>query len=90
MNALRPAFNNALSARYAGAATPHQRLYMRTLMDRLDLALDRITLLHRPIFEAAGLPAREPGRQVDAVLCELTKAEASALIEVLKQRTHVP
>jgi hypothetical protein len=66
-----------------GASTPYQRLHICTLMGRLELPLDRITLMHRLPFERAGLVPREPGRQVDAVLCELNKGEAKRLADAL-------
>lgn len=65
-------------------STPHQRLYVRTLMQQLSLDTSRTTLLHRRHFEAANLVPPENGCPVDDFLCALAKAEISALISVLK------
>lgn len=68
-----------------GRATPHQRLYVRTLMQQLELDVSYFTLMHRRFFEAAGLPAPELDSRVDAALCALSSAQASALITALKK-----
>lgn len=86
MNALtrmahRPVYLGAQS----GNATSNQREYVRNLMARLELPHDVITLMHAHAFRDAGLQPREAGRSLDAVLGELTRAEAQALIEVLKR-----
>lgn len=67
----------------ASPATPHQRLYVRTLMQRLELDVSYITLMHRRFFEAAGVPVPEQGSRVDAALCALSKMQAVALISAL-------
>lgn len=68
-----------------GPATSNQREYVRNLMARLELPLDFITLMHAQAFREAGLRPRDAGRNLEAVLLELTRAEAQALIEVLKR-----
>lgn len=66
-------------------ATPHQRLYVRTLMEQLDLDVSYVTLMHGRFFVGARIPKPEQGSRIDAVLCALTWAQASALITVLKK-----
>lgn len=66
-------------------STPHQRLYIRTLMQQLELDTLRMTLFHRRFFEAAKLTQPAPDARIDAVLCGLTRLQASSLIEALKK-----
>jgi hypothetical protein len=66
-------------------STPHQRLYIRTSMQQLDLDTTHMTAFHRRFFEAAGLPQPDPDARIDAVLCALTKTQASALITALRK-----
>lgn len=68
----------------AAASTPHQRLYIRTLMRELDLEVGRMTRAHRRFFAASGLAQPEPNERIDAVLCRMTKAQAVALSLALK------
>ena len=68
----------------AAPCTPHQRLYIRTLMQQLELDTHRATLFHNRFWERARIPAPPLGIQLDPVLCELTKAQASALAAALK------
>ena len=72
------------SLRHDGISTPHQRLYIRTLMRQLDLDTRYVTAAHRRFFEAAGI-SPEPNSGIDPVLCNLTKSKASALISALKK-----
>jgi hypothetical protein len=65
--------------------TPHQRLYIRTLMDRAEPDSYHACLMHRRFFEAANLPAPTPGAKLDPTLEALTRAQASALIGVLRK-----
>lgn len=65
-------------------ATPHQRMYARTLMRQLDLDTRRLTLMHRGYFETAQVTFPGAGEDVDAALCALTKAECSALVMAMK------
>ena len=65
-------------------STPHQRLYIRTLMRQLELDTLRITLFLRRFWEAAKLPEPALGTELDAWLCSLTRAQASALVAALK------
>jgi hypothetical protein len=51
------------------------------LRDR-DLPTDRVTVMHRDLFERARVPFNE-GNQLDAELCAMTRAQASALIDQL-------
>jgi hypothetical protein len=85
MNARDPNLPNLFIGATSGPATSNQREYARVLMRQLELPTDHITLMHRQAFRDAGIPPREPGRQVDVVLGELTRAEAEALIGALKR-----
>jgi hypothetical protein len=69
---------------HALASTPHQRLYIRTLMTELDLDVQHMTADHRRFFTAASLNQPEPNARIDAVLCGLKKTQATALILALK------
>lgn len=69
-----------------GASTPHQRLYIRTLMRELELSTHRFTYQHRGPFADAGLPEPVFDGDIDAHLRTLTKVEASALIKSLLKR----
>lgn len=69
----------------AKLSTPHQRLYARTLMRQLELDTQRISLMHRRVFEAANLTVPASGDDVDAVLCALTAAQISTLVSALKE-----
>lgn len=71
------AVNNAPS-------TPHQRLYIRTLMRQLELDSSYMTMFHRRFFEAAQIECPDPNAHIEAVLCALTKTQASALATVLQ------
>lgn len=64
-------------------STPHQRLYIRTLMTQLDLDTRYMSAFHRRFFAAAKLPEPAPNASIDAVLCGLSTREASALIAAL-------
>lgn len=66
--------------------TPHQRMYARTLMNRLELSTWRFTATHRPVFAAAHLDEPTLGSDVETYLRALTKAQASTLISVLLDR----
>ena len=76
---------SSFAPRKPGPASPHQRLYIRTLMQQLDLDVRYVTSAHLRFFRAAGLPEPEPGSNVDAVLCGLTTHSASALAGALKK-----
>lgn len=65
-------------------STPHQRLYIRTLMQQLELDTLRVTPLHRRFFDAAKLTQPAADARIDAVLCALTRMQASNLIDALK------
>lgn len=70
-----------------GPSTPHQRLFIRTLLRQVELPTDFITLSHLHLFRSAGgVPEPREGRGVDDVLTELTKTQASSLIQVLRSR----
>lgn len=69
--------------RQSSLSTPHQRLYIRTQMQRLELDTLRCTLFHRRLWTAAKLPEPALGTELDAYLCSLTRAQASALIAEL-------
>lgn len=67
-----------------GVSTPHQRLFIRTMFGQLDLDTRYMGASHRRFFKAAKLPPPEANASIDAVLCGFTRAQASALIEVLR------
>lgn len=79
--------NISTASRATGSSpsTPHQRLFIRTQMGRLELDTRRWTLFHRRLWTAAHLPEPGLGTDVDAHLCALTRTQASALIEVLRK-----
>lgn len=65
-------------------ATSHQRLAIRCLLRALELPTDAITLMHRLPFERADIPLPRQGMPLNAALCELTRAQANRLIDVLR------
>ena len=67
------------------AATPHQRLYIRTLMTQLDLCTRFYGKAHDRFFMAAKLIRPRHGCEIDAALCELTRRQASELARVLHE-----
>ncbi len=69
-------------------STPHQRLYARVLMNSLDLDTGRITAMHERYFDAAKIAVPEQGSDVDAVLCGLTRIQASNLIGALQKEVE--
>lgn len=71
-------------------STAHQRLYTRTLMDQQGLSTFVINERHQPYFRLAALDLRVPGRRVDAVLEELTRAEITRLIDALRRFDEPP
>ena len=83
-----PRFSAALRATRDAPSTPHQRLFIRTLMREAELDTFTITLMHRRHFEAASLPAPEPGARVEDVLGALTKGQASALAGALQKEVE--
>ena len=76
--------NVAVAHTPVALATPHQRLYIRTLLRQLDLDVDYVTSLHTRFFKAAGIAVPDSGRRIDALLCALNKTQASALASALK------
>lgn len=68
-----------------GGSTPHQRLAIRCVLARNDLPTDRVTVMHRDLFQRANVPWRE-GRDLDGELCAMTKAQASRLLDKLRER----
>ncbi len=68
-------------------STPHQRLYIRTLMRGMELPTDTVTVMHRNRFKRAGVPFND-GKPLDAELCALRKEQASALIKTLLKETN--
>jgi hypothetical protein len=65
----------ALRSNASSPSTPHQRPYIRTLMDRVEIDSLFATLFHRRFFEAANLPAPTPGAKLDPTLEALTRAQ---------------
>ena len=53
------------SPRMTGPSTPHQRLYIRCLLDELEYDSYRVTLMHRVPFARAGLSAPAPDQLLD-------------------------
>ncbi|HEY1035150.1 MAG TPA: hypothetical protein VGE09_09215 [Pseudoxanthomonas sp.] len=74
---------------YAERCTQAQRDYIRTLLARCELAVERFTYSHRPVFAAARLPEPEFGGSVDLQLRDLDKAQASRLIAALESRAGI-
>jgi hypothetical protein len=66
-------------------STPHQRLFIRTSMQQLDLDALYMTALHRRFFDAAHIPQPDANARLDSVLCGLTREQASALISALRK-----
>lgn len=66
-------------------STPHQRLCVRTMMQRLELDTARVTLYHNRLWVAAAIPAPALGTDLDAYLCGLTQPQTRALIDALKK-----
>ena len=79
-----PLFKAALRDTRNAPCTPRQRLYIRTLMDRVAIDSYFATLMHRRFFDGAGLTAPTPGAHLDGVLEALTCGQASALIGQLQ------
>lgn len=67
-------------------STPHQRLYIRTLLREQELPTDVITTLHRRAFEQARVELPAQGLSLDLALCALNRLQASQLIDALKQQ----
>ena len=74
---------------YANRCTQVQRDYIRTLLDRAELSIERFSYSHRPVFKAARLPEPAFGESVDLSLRNMDKAEASRLIDALKQHVGI-
>lgn len=70
-------------------STPEQRDYIRRLLQLLELPTQRFTYQHRAPWKDARLPEPPFDGDVDAHLRALSKAQASALIRVLKLRADV-
>lgn len=69
---------------HTGPSTPHQRLYISSLLIQLELPVSWTNQQIGRYFELATLPAPAPDRKVDDVLEALTKQQASDLIRVLR------
>ena len=69
----------------SGGSTQYQRLSIRCLLNDIEYDSHRVTLQHRIPFERAGLPLPAPDQLLDPVLVKLSKAEASRLIDALKE-----
>lgn len=74
---------------FAERCTQVQRDFIRTLLERAELSIDRFSYSHRPVFKAARLPEPAFGESVDLSLRNMDKAEASRLIDALKQHVGV-
>lgn len=75
--------NMSTNPKGGSLCSPHQRLHIRTTMQRMELDTLRVTLFHRRFWTGAGLPEPPLGMDLDAFLCSLTKAQASAVIKAL-------
>lgn len=75
------------AATFAERCTQPQRDFIRTLLHRAELSTERFSYSHRPVFKAARLELADPcfDESVDLYLRNLDKAEASRLIDTLKQ-----
>ena len=73
------------AATFADRCSQAQRDFIRTLLERAELSTDRFSYSHRPVFKAARLPEPAFGESVDLSLRNMDKAEASRLIDALKQ-----
>ena len=65
-------------------STPHQRIGIRLLMADLDIDTWRMTPEYRRFLAAADVTQPERNVRIDAVLCRLTKAQATALLAALQ------
>lgn len=70
----------------ASPATPHQRLFIRCLLQKLELPTDRIGVEHQAFFHDACIAQPPADMRVDAVLAAMRRADAKKLIGVLNQR----
>ncbi len=70
---------------YNGLSTPHQRLAIRCALREQDLPTHCVTVMHRDLFQRADAPWNE-GRDLDGELCAMTKAQASSLLDKLRER----
>ena len=66
-------------------STPHQRLFARSLMNRLELPTHIVTVMHRDIFRSCSIDWRD-GQGMDELLETLTREQIGALIAVLQKR----
>lgn len=65
-------------------STSRQHQAIRSLLHALELPTDVITLMHRIPFGRAGIPQPRQGMQLDTALGDLTRVQASRLIDVLR------
>lgn len=64
-------------------STPQQRLFIRRLLREAELPVNRVTILHRDLFARAGIDWVDYV-EMDGVLEALNKAQASRLIDQLR------
>lgn len=69
--------------------SPAQRDLIRQFLRKLELYTRGVCLLHRPIFELAGVwsPA-DLDKPLDEFIGDLTNGQASSLITALQNRLH--
>jgi hypothetical protein len=67
----------------ASPATSHQRLAIRCELRNQDYPTDRVTVMHRDLFQTAGVPWNE-GKDLDGELCAMNREQASRLLRQLK------
>ena len=68
-------------------ATTAQRNLIHMLMKKAELDSKRITLMHKPSFQKAGLwSAADENLPVDHVINNFTKGDASRLIKSLQEQ----
>lgn len=73
------------AATFADRCSQPQRDFIRTLLERAELSTERFSYSHCPVFKAARLPEPQFDGHVDTHLRTLDRAEASRLIDSLKQ-----
>lgn len=67
-------------------ASPDQRIAITRRMRRLELPTERTCLMHRPLFQRAGLPEPALDSYMHDLLSKLDMRQASALIAALDKQ----
>ena len=74
-----------MRAATVSGSTPHQRLAIRCALREQDLPTDRVTVMHRDLFQRANAPWNE-GLDLDGELCAMSREQASRLLVAVKER----